>query len=401
MKYVFLFYILLFFGCVSAKSPAQSPPTPTVFVLNSEVIKKNKERIKAADATIMPAYKKLLRDADKALTEGPFSVMEKQHTPPSGDKHDYMSLAPYHWPDPTKKDGLPYIRKDGQTNPEVKEYKDKEYLPKLCELAHTLALAYYFSEDQRYASHAARLLKLWFLAPETRMNPNLNYAQAIKGENTGRGAGLIDARHFIKVIDAAGLLKNSKSWKDEDHKGLQQWFTDFLTWMQTSENGLWEMKAANNHGTWYDALRLSIALFTNDTRTAGDIVESAKARLDKQMDGEGKFPKEMERTIALHYNVFNLEAYFLVAAMAEKMGTDLWNQVTPSGKSLKKGFDFLHPYLVQKKTWEGQQIKPFPFEEGFPLLMAATGKYNCLDCLEAVKMIGADKADLLRVHLVY
>src|SRR5688572_28628229 len=164
-------------GCVATKAgPAQ---TPRVFTLDAAVLKKNRAAVYNKDASVMPAYQQLLKDADKALKEGPFSVMEKKHMPPSGDKHDYMSLAPYHWPDPSKPDGLPYIRKDGQTNPEVKDYKDKEYMPKLCEMVHTLALAYYFTGEKMYATHAAKLLRVWFLDTATRMNPNLNFGQAI------------------------------------------------------------------------------------------------------------------------------------------------------------------------------------------------------------------------------
>ena len=136
---------------------------PLVIALNIETLSNNKKKIAAKDPLILPAFKQLLKEADKALQFGPVSVMEKKHTPPSGDKHDYMSLAPYYWPDPTKPDGLPYIRKDGQTNPEVKEYKDKEYQPQLCTDVQTLALAYYFSGEKVYAQHAAKLLRVWFL----------------------------------------------------------------------------------------------------------------------------------------------------------------------------------------------------------------------------------------------
>ena len=323
------------------------------------------------DKNLVPAYNQLLADADKALKEGPFSVMEKKHTPPSGDKHDYMSLAPYHWPDPSKKDGLPYIRKDGQTNPEVKEYKDKEYMPKLCEMVQTLSLAYYFSEEEKYAEHAAKLVRVWYLAPETKMNPNLNFAQAIKGENTGRGAGIIDARHFMKVIDGIGLLQSSRHWTAKDQLGMKDWFAAFIKWMQTSENGKDEMAKENNHGTYYDALRLSMALFVDSTELAKKIVANVTKRLDSQMDAVGKFPLEMERTIALHYSVFNLEAFFMIASMAEELGIDLWNHTTPSGASLKKGFEFLKPFITKQKAWTSQQIKPYPFEEGYALLLMA------------------------------
>jgi hypothetical protein len=401
MKYFFIPLSLLLFNCSATKGNANPSQIPAVFILNGDKLKSKKARITAKDATLMPAYKKLVSDADKALLEGPFSVMEKKHNPPSGDKHDYMSLAPYHWPDPAKKDGLPYIRKDGQTNPEVKEYKDKEYMPKLCELVHTLGLAYYFSEDEKYADHAAKLVKVWFLNPDTKMNPNLNYGQAIKGANDGRGAGLIDARHFMKLIDAIGLLQASRYWTTADQKGMQAWFTNFLNWMQTSKVGMDEMNTKNNHGTYYDALRLSMALFTGDTGLAKGVVANVTNRLDSQMDAEGKFPLEMERTIALHYNVFDLDAFYMIAAMAEKTGFDLWNYVSPSGASLKKGFYFLHPYLTKEKEWKGQQIKPFEFEEGYPLLLISADKYGCKNCREKIKELAGEDAEKGRENLLY
>ena len=179
---------------------------PVVFACDANSMAANKSKVSANDKILAPAYNQLLKNAENALQFGPVSVMEKKNIPPSGDKHDYMSLAPYHWPDPSKPDGLPYIRKDGQTNPEVKEYKDKEYMPQLCDKIFTLSAAYYFSGEIKFAEHASKLIKVWFLEPATKMNPNLNFSQAMKGTNTGRGAGLIDARHFIKLIDAIGML---------------------------------------------------------------------------------------------------------------------------------------------------------------------------------------------------
>ena len=387
--------LLCFAGFSIAKAQ-----TPSLFVLNAKTLKTNKAGINNKDAGLLPSYKQLLKDAEKALKEGPFSVMEKKNNPPSGDKHDYMSLAPYYWPDPSKPNGLPYIRKDGQTNPEVKEYKDKEYMPKLCEMVHTLSLAYYFSDNHVYAQHAAKLLKVWFLDPATKMNPNLNYGQAMKGHNEGRGAGLIDTRHFIKLVDAISLLETSKHWKKEDQEDMKQWFAQFLNWMQTSPIGLDEMDAPNNHGIWYDAQRLSFALFIDSIDLSRKIVASAQKRLESQMDEEGKFPREMERTIALHYSVFAMDAFLLVASLSEKIGIDFWNYKTPSGKSLKKGFEFLRPYLTQEKEWPGQQIKDFDFEEGFNILLSGYRKFGCKKCADAVKQLAGDKAERLRIYLL-
>lgn len=396
-----LFFMSLFLlSCLSTRS-FQPPAKPTVFALDLSTLEKNKSRIYSNDPQIMPAYKVLLKDADAALKFGPVSVMEKAHTPPSGDKHDYMSLAPYHWPDPTKPGGLPYIRKDGQTNPEVREYKDKEYQPKLCESVHTLALAYYFSGENKYAEHAGKLLRVWFLDPATRMNPHLNFAQAIKGVNTGRGAGLIDTRHYIKVVDAIGLLHDSRYWTTADQQGMVKWFGEFLNWMQTSPIGQDEMATLNNHGAWYDAQRLSLALFTGNKELAKKIVMNAQDRLDKQMDNDGKFPKEMERTISLHYTAFVMNAFFVIAQMADEAGVDFWNYSSPSGKSLKKGFDALRPYLLQEKTWEGQQIKDFEYEDGYPLLTEGATRFGCGNCRDGIKKTAGDKSERLRINLMY
>ncbi len=347
----------------------------------------------------MPAYDDLLKEADKLLKYGPVAVMNKKNDPPSGDRHDYMSLAPYFWPDPSKPNGLPYMRKDGQTNPEVKDYKDKDDMPKMCDAVQTLGLAYYFSGKEMYAQHAAKLLRVWFLDKETKMNPNMNFAQAIKGQNDGRGAGLIDGRNFIKAVEGIGLIQGSDNWTAADEKGMQEWFAQFLVWMQTGKNGTDELNAKNNHGVWYDAQRMSFALFTDNTELAKKIMQSAEARLDKQMTDDGLLPLEMARTTSLHYSNFAVEAFLLLAKMGESVNVDLWNYQSPSGKSLQKGFAALEPYLSQKKVWTGEQIKPFDFSEGYPTLIAGYKKFGCKDCIESVRSIAAADTPTLRLTL--
>ncbi len=397
LKHVIITLVILLY--VSQKSNAQKIHT---YTLDAATLKHNKSKIANKDADIMPAYKKLISDADKkALAFAPVTVLEKTNLPPSGNKHDYMSIAPYFWPDPSKPNGLPYIRKDGQTNPEVKDYKDKDYMPKLCEHVYTLALAYYFSDDEKYADHAAKLLRVWFLDTATKMNPNLNYAQAVKGVNEGRGAGLIDTRHFIKVVDAVGILNSSKYWKKNDMQGMKQWFSDFLNWMQTSKNGIEEMNAKNNHGIWYDAQRLSFALFVDSSNLAKKILANAANRLDYQLNSNGDFPAELERTISLHYTCFVLNAFTLVATMSEKTGFDFWHHVTPTGKSLQKAYSKLTPYLLQERKWEGPQIKDFETADSYPLLISATTQFNCKNCKSYVSTLSGDEASKLRLWLLY
>jgi hypothetical protein len=350
------------------------------YLINSSQLKINLEKIKTNDTNYQKAYKSLLSEAGKALKFGPVSVMEKINIPPSGSKHDYMSLAPYHWPDPSKKDGLPYMRKDGETNPEVKLYKDKDYLPELCSHIYILALAHYYSGEKQYYNHAIQLISVWFLDTATKMNPNMNFGQAIKGENVGRGAGLIDARHFIKVMEAIELMNREGAYPKEDLKNMQAWFAEFLYWMQTSKNGVDEMKAKNNHGVWYDALRLSISLFNGQKEDANKIIQNAQLRLANQMDDNNRFPLEMARTTSLHYSVFVIDAFLKIAKMGEATGVNFWDPALNAKHTLKGAVEEMIPYLVEEKKWDGPQIKAFDFKEGMDILNLASSKFSCGNC---------------------
>ena len=386
--------------CSFAVSFAQNKELK-VFLKDKNALLINKAKLKSGNENLIPAFKKLIKDADQLLSKAPTSVMEKKQTPPSGDMHDYMSLAIYFWPDPSKPDGLPYIRKDGQINPEVDDYKDKSNMIWMSRDVEVLALAYYFSDDNKYADKATQILQTWFLNPDTKMNPNLNFAQAVKGKNDGRGIGIIESRILTSVVDAVGLINGSKSWTSSDQKGIEKWFNDFLEWLMTSKNGIEEFKAKNNHGVWYDEQKLSFALFTGNDEIAINTLNSLKSRLEMQMDTTGFFPAEMERTISLHYMAFMLEPLFNVANMAVSIKEDFWNYTSTSGRSIKKTFEVLKPYLAKEKEWFGQQIKPFEFEDNAtPLLAQGFYKYNCKDCREAINnILGKEKSNTTIYHL--
>lgn len=205
---------------------------------------------------------------------------------------------------------------------------------------------------------------------------------------------------MINIVDAIGLLKNADCWKEEDQLGMKKWLSQFLEWLQTSKNGIEEMNAKNNHGMWFDAQRLSFALFTGQNEAARNIVLNVQNRLEMQMDENGFFPAELQRTTSFHYSVFVVEPLFIIAQMATHSGIDLWNYTSPSGKSLKKGFDALLPYMIKEKEWTGQQIKPFDFEEIIPILATGRTQFNCIKCNETIINLAADKAALLRIHLL-
>src|SRR5713226_125374 len=249
-----------------------------VFLLDAKQLQLTRQRIQAGDKNVAPAWAQLEREARKALSAGPTSVISKETVPPSGDKHDYMSQAPYFWPDPKSPNGLPYIRRDGERNPEINKITDHRSLDQLESSVETLALAYYFKGDEAYAAKATQLLRAFFLDTATRMNPNLQYAQFIPGVNTGRGIGLIETRGLTQVVDSIGLLQGSKALTLADLYGLQDWFGKFLQWMLESKNGRDEAAAKNNHGTYYDVQVVSFALFVDKEDLARQVLQAARQK---------------------------------------------------------------------------------------------------------------------------
>jgi hypothetical protein len=342
-----------------ASEPTTVSSAPRLFQSDGRDLANVKERLTGGDKELAKALATLRLRADEALKAGLFTIVHKPKAPSSGDKHDYVSMAPYFWPDPTKKDGLPYIRRDGRVNPERERY-DRPLLRNMSDAVGTLGLAYYLSGDERYAAHAAKLLHVWFLDSETRMNPNLNYAQFVPGVNDGRGTGIIDSVAFLQVIDAVGMLRGSRSWAQADQRGVEAWFRDYLHWLRTSPNGKEEAAAANNHGTWYDAQAATYALFVGQRQLAWKVLEDAKTkRIARQIELDGSQPLELKRTRSFDYSQVNLRGLFALATLGEHLGDDaidLWRFETKDGRSIRKALDWLIPYALGEKKWEHEQL---------------------------------------------
>jgi alginate lyase len=365
------------------------PEGPRVFLLDPAALVAAKAAIGRKDPSVLPAWDALKADADKALVVPRFSVVDKAVTPPSGDTHDYMSQAPYFWPDPAKPDGKPYIRKDGQRNPEIDRITDHRAIDGLAN-AQTLGLAFYFSADERYAEKAAALLRAFFLDPATRMNPNLEYAQYVPGVNTGRGIGLIETRSFTRVVDTMGLLASSKAWRSEDERGMREWFTAFLGWMQESRNGKEEAAAKNNHGTYYDLQVASFALFLDRLPLAKEILERAKQkRIAVQIEPDGQQPLELARTNAWSYSSSNLDGMTELATLGERAGVDLWHFATPDGRSIRKAILYLAPFSFGDRKWEAQQIGGFSPQTLHSVLRRAGSRYDDAEFQSYVKRLPA------------
>ncbi len=361
---------LLTAGAAPATTASRpSPPeAPRVFWWSAQTLVETRAQLRQS-GTPSPALRQLFKDATAALALRPPSVLAKSLTAASGDKHDYFSMGPYWWPDPAKPDGLPYIRRDGDVNPASRQGTDYVALGDLIEAVETLTLAYWYSGDERYASKAALMVRVWFLDPATRMNPNLQHAQAIPGITPGRGIGLIETHRLPALNDGLALLARSPAWPESEQQALRAWMTEFYGWLTTSQNGRDESAERNNHGTWYDFQTAHLALVLGRDDDARQLLQAGLAkRIELQVQPDGSQPLELARTKSLGYSVYNLAALFSCARLGEHVGVDWWNFTTTDGRSLQAALAYLAPYTDPEKQWVKQDLHETRREEIVPLL---------------------------------
>ena len=366
------YIVFLLFLCLQKQIVAQ---TPQLFLQDATKVAAKKSAA-FKDTKIKEQIAQLAKQADKLLDKKIGSVMDKNVLPPCGNKHEYLSLARYYWPDPSKSDGKPYIKKDGEKNPDNDLISDDKNFDDLIATVNNLSWAYYFTNENKYAEKAIQLIRFWFLDTSTMMSPNLNHAQVRTGIDTGASTGIIDTHNLPQMLDAIGLLSSSSIWKSTDEKGIKQWFSKYLDWLLNSYNGKKEREAKNNHGTFYDMQVASIALFCGEKKVADDILKNDFKRLAWQIEIDGKQPLELARTLALGYSTFNLDAWFRLANIAEKIGVNFWQYETKDGRSLKKALDYLIPFTLEGKPFDYKQINKYKTQDLYRLLLIAADKFK-------------------------
>lgn len=372
-------------GTASAASLGDGAVPKTVVLDGDDLVQIRHQIMTRPDRLQREALAALLRNADKELNEGPWSVMDKTETV-SPDKHDYYSLATYWWPSqpktPDNPHGCPFVQKDGQWAPDVATTGDLPTLHASWQAISDLSLAWFYTRRPAYALRAELDVRKWFLDPATRMNPNMQYSQAIPcGDNpTGRNFGIIESAQAItQVIDALAILNSgAPGWTAGNRVGIRAWMGDFLNWMQTSAFGKAESATKNNHGTWKDLQDAALALYIGQTDTAKSLIQGAETkRIDPMIEADGSQPQELARSRTWHYVNFNTQAFCRLAETGRRVGVDLWSYTSPKGGSIPKAIDFMIPGAEG-----GASAWPYPDLDVFDASLA-------LDKLHAA----ADQAD--------
>ncbi len=324
---------------------------PITYTFEELVAHKNGGKAPAA------AIKRLRCDADAILEKPTAKVTDIKLPRPSGDPHDFVSIAPYRWPNPDTPDGLPWIPRDGYVNPDT---RSEAHPGNVYTRVHTLALAaFYFPERAgEYADYANRQLYDWFMNPETRINPNARYAQALPGICDGRSSGLIVFATCYNLFNAIGILDSLGLMDGEILEGVRDWFVRFGDWILTDEFGLRVDMGHDNHASWHDANVMATAFFTDRVSLKRNIALTAyDSRVKKFIAEDGSQPIELQRTKGMSYSFYNLFALEIVANLSEKLGfTKYWSVDEERGVCiLKSAVDFLYPYVKDPDS--------FPYSE--------------------------------------
>lgn len=379
----------LLFNGIQAKSMKRV----LVFNLDCADLMQIKKQIKRGKADVKSAYFKLIQEADSILDLAPLKVTDGD-IPPTGNPHDFFTIGKYAFPNPKTKDGMPYIRKDGVTNPEARTDKYDLYrYEQTVARINTLSLAWFYTEDEKYAAKAATLTRVWFLDEHTRMNPNFECAAALPGVYNGMAIGIIFGAQLVNFLDYIQLLRLSESWSEADDEAFRNWFDLYISWLQTSKFGLEISRSPNNMGSWYSAQIAAGAIYTGNIALAKQTIETAKKQLAEQISinrddyPDGSFPHEIKRNQSFLYSLFGLEAFCALAGCAEVVGMDLWHFKADNGSNMRLAFDFLTPYLSGQKQWTFESLT-----EVNKLMPKATGMVR-----QAVKAYNTK--ELRQVHL--
>ena len=294
--------------------------------------------------------RRILHAAKRYLREEPVTITAFHAARSAGGKHDYFSEGDYWWPDPANPSGA-YIQRDGLSNPD-NFTKHRHALLRLSVQMPALSAAWLVTKEERYAAHAVRHLRAWFVDDATRMNPNLEFAQAIHGRTTGRGIGIIDTLHLVEVARAAAVLEGSQSLARDVRERLKDWFAAYARWMTTSSHGVEEREAKNNHGSsWV----LQVGEFSRYTGNA-ELVDFCRKRfasvlVPNQIAPNGSFPRELARTKPYGYSLFNLDVMTAICQVVSTPAESLWTFETSDGRSIKKAMEYMTPFIADKSRW--------------------------------------------------
>lgn len=305
------------------------------------------------------ALKELRSRRERLLRQAPISVtFDKRLPSPDGDPRDFTSCGPYWWPDPQRPDGLPYIRRDGEFNPDFKYY-DQSKVGSVSSWVTTGALLWKIDRDEAAAAKAVELLRVFFVDDATRMNPHMKYAQGVPGHSKGRTEGIIDTLGLADLVNMLVLLDDASAMTPEVREGLRKWFREYAAWLSSDPMALRDYGKEQNHGLSYHVQLIAYARYCGDEAAARKNLEMMRSLVVKAVDKQGFLPAEVVRTRSWHYSAYALRMVMRAVGAGRAMGVDLLDPATESGRAIRRGVEKMMSYQLDPELkW------PYPLLKG-------------------------------------
>lgn len=334
-----------------------------------------KKTCKKGNCSNIQTIEKLAVDSDETLTQELLRLAEKKNVPSDITLNDYVSFPPYWWPNSASPDGLPYVRRDAEINPA--HNADCNQLQMMSERVRTLSLAWFFTGEKKYALQAVKQLNSWFIDPQTRMNPNLSFAQLIPGRSEGRETGIVEAQPLVQLIDAILLLEASPTMPKNDFEQIKIWYSEYFNWLINSIQGNDAAKYPNRIAVAYDFQTIAIAHFLGNAQFVTDkLAEIPSLRIDKMVDVGGKQPAELNRKESFSNSVANLENWFDMGEIGLQYNIDIFSYKSETGASLQQALEFLCGYVENRHQWQWQQTEDWNSAENrLGLLIRRAARY--------------------------
>lgn len=337
--------------------------------------------------------RRILSAAEEYVSQTPVTITAFPAKRSAGGLHDFFSQADYFWPNPKNPNG-PYVNRDGQSNPD--NFDDhRRVMVALSKQVPALTAAWLLTHDKRFGRRAADHLRAWFVTPETRMNPNLLYAQAVLGVSTGRNYGIIDTLHLVEVARAASLL-DSSVLPASDQEKVRSWFASYLDWLCTSDRGIQERDTTNNHAMCWALQAAEFARLAGNEAVRKDVYRRYReVLLPNQMAPDGSFPRELARTKPYSYSIFNFDIMAGLCQSLKGLDPDPLAFQLSDGRGLSRAAEFIYPFIKDKTTWKwARDVEHFDsLPVRSPGLLFAGAAFHQQRYVDLWKTLNPDPAD--------
>ena len=320
------------------------------------------------EAWTQDSVRRLRLDADRFMKENGWTVTSDRPIGADLDPHEYYSEASDYWPDLSNPTG-PYVRRSGQVNLAVFG-ANRAALETMCEAVFTLGTAAYLLDDAKYAARAAHVAQTWFIAPKTRMEPEMDHAATIPG--SARGAepapgGVAEGRPLIRAIQGMEFLAKSGAWDPKDEAAARKWFEEYLRWLTSANTA-----PANRRDSpiWRTALEAAAASFADDAASERRVFDAYRGR------SAPRPPRPAGSTVVgapAQTLAVNLEGRAMICRIAQVHGVDLWSVPSRSGSPISASIDALAASLGDPKQWSREQSAAFDGDGAYLLAFAAMG----------------------------